>query len=197
MSLSVSSETYAKIALKAAAELCETLNKDQLTALWDDWVGTVFEDSSCESMKDVKEAIISQVNQYFENLDDMGDEKCVECGEAVHGEEGWRDDRLRLFCDDCKKYELEYGAEDEECPGDEADYDYEPCCDTGCKYKGHYYKKTEADKTDGRTDGEDGASVDGDGFVKCSTCGEGGGRCDGEHDEDEEERKWASYFVKK
>jgi hypothetical protein len=169
MSLSVSSETYAKIALKAASELCETLNKDQLTALWDDWVGTVFEDSSCESMKDVKEAIVSQVNQYFENLDDMGDEKCVECGEAVHGEEGWRDDRLRLFCDDCKKYELEYGAEDEECPGDEADYDYEPCCDTDCKCKGHYYKKTEADKTDGRTDGED---------------------------EDEEERKWASHFVK-
>ena len=72
MSFSVSSETYAKIALKAAAELCETLNKDQLTALWDDWVGTVFEDSSCESMKDVKEAIISQVNQYFENLDGDG-----------------------------------------------------------------------------------------------------------------------------
>lgn len=167
MSLSVSSETYAKIALKAASELCETLNKDQLTALWDDWVGTVFEDSSCESMKDVKEAIASQVNQYFENLDDDDAEKCVECDEVVENECGWRDSKLKLFCDGCKKEADNYEAEDEECPGDEADYDYEPCCDTGCKYKGHYYKKTEADKTDGRTDGED------------------------------EERKWASHFVKK
>jgi hypothetical protein len=170
MSFSVSSETYAKIALKAASELCETLNKDQLTALWDDWVGTVFKDSSCESMKDVKEAIVSQVNQYFEDLNDEDAEKCVECAEVVGDEEGWRDTKLCLYCDDCKEgadnYEAEY--EDEECPGDEADYDFVECCDLGCKSRGHYYKKKEADKTDGRTDGED-----------------------------EEERKWASYFVKK
>ena len=30
---------------------------------------------------------------------------------------------------------------DEECPGDEDDYDYHECCDSGCKYKGHWYKK--------------------------------------------------------
>lgn len=30
---------------------------------------------------------------------------------------------------------------DEECPGDEDDYDYQECCDSGCKYKGHWYKK--------------------------------------------------------
>jgi len=53
------------------------------------------------------------------------------------------------------------------CHGDEDAYDFVECCDTGCQYKGHYVKKTEADKTDGRTDGED------------------------------EERKWASHFVKK
>lgn len=41
-------------------------------------------------------------------------EKCVECGEVVEDEEGWRDSKLKLFCDDCKKYELEYEAEDEE-----------------------------------------------------------------------------------
>tara|TARA_R110000868_G_scaffold2840_5_gene19622 strand:- start:171 stop:698 length:528 start_codon:yes stop_codon:yes gene_type:complete len=171
MSFSVSSETYAKIALKAAAELCETLNKDQLTALWDDWVGTILEDSSCESMKEVKEAIVSQVNQYFENLDDDDTEKCAECGDGVGwDEDGWRDSKQHLFCNDCKKYELEYEdeVEDEECPGDEADYDFVECCDTGCKFSGHWAKKTEADKTDGRTDGED-----------------------------EEERKWASHFVKK
>jgi len=97
--------------------------------------------------------------------DDNTSHVCVECGEVVDDEEGWRDNKLRLFCDDCKKYELDYEeeAEDEECSGNEDDYEYYPCCDTGCKYRGHYVKKT-----DGRTDGED-----------------------------EEERKWASHFVKK
>ena len=32
--------------------------------------------------------------------------------------------------------------EDEPCSGDESDYEYAECCDTGCKYKGHWFKKT-------------------------------------------------------
>jgi hypothetical protein len=113
--------------------------------------------------------LVEITEEWGTDEDEDEDEKCVECDEVVEGEEGWRDSKMKLFCDGCKKEADNYEAEDEECPGDEADYDYEPCCDTGCKYKGHYYKKTEADKTDGRTDGED---------------------------EDEEERKWAAHFVK-
>ena len=143
---------YAEVATHAAEELNEgySLNKDQLTALWDDWVGTVFEDSSCESIKDLVEAIESQVNQYFEQLDEEEDEeedgeKCVECGEVVEDEEGWRDSKLKLFCDDCKEGADNYEAEDEECSGDEEDYDYEECCDTGCKFSGHWVKKVKED----------------------------------------------------
>jgi len=95
-------------------------------------------------------------------------ERCVECDEAVDDdEESWTDSKGKQYCHGCKKLADNYEAEDEECPGDEADYDYEPCFDAGCNFSGHYYKKKEADKTDGRTDGED------------------------------EERKWASHFVKK
>jgi hypothetical protein len=117
--------------------------------------------------KDLIEMLYLRMSEddLMEMADEHDAEKCVECGEAVYGEEGWRDNKLRLFCDDCKVYELDYEeeAEDEECSGNEDDYEYYPCCDTGCKYRGHYVKKT-----DGRTDGED-----------------------------EEERKWASHFVKK
>ena len=35
----------------------------------------------------------------------------------------------------------EFSGIHEECPGDEDDYDYQECCDSGCKYKGHWYKK--------------------------------------------------------
>ena len=166
---------YAEVASHAAEELNEgaSLNKDQLTALWDDWVGTVFEDSSCESIKDLVEAIESQVKQYFEQLDEEEDEeedgeKCVECGEVVGDEEGWRDSKLKLFCDDCKEGADNYEEEDEEesevdgdgfvvcehcgkgggahasedCP----DYDYEECCDTGCKFSGHWVKKVKEDE---------------------------------------------------
>lgn len=100
----------------------------------------------------------------MEMADEYDAEKCVECGDVVGDEEGWRDKKLRIYCDDCKEEADNY----EPCPGDEADYDFVECCDTGCKFNGHWAKKTEADKTDGRTDGED-----------------------------EEERKWASHFVKK
>jgi hypothetical protein len=93
-------------------------------------------------------------------------ERCVECGEVVEDEDGWTDSKGKQYCGDCKDQADNYEAEDEECAGDEADYEYQECCDAGCKYKGHYVKKTETDKTDGRTDGED------------------------------EERKWASHFVK-
>jgi hypothetical protein len=107
---------------------------------------------------------------YDDNTSDI--ERCVECGEAVDDEEGWTDSKGKQYCGDCKEeadnYDpLEGLVKHEYCPGDEADYDFVECCDTGCKYKGHYVKKTGADKTDGRTDGED-----------------------------EEERKWASHFVK-
>lgn len=67
--VSINQYKYAMIAKKAASELGETLNKDQINALWDDWVATVFIDSSCESKEDVKEAVAVQVNQYFEELD--------------------------------------------------------------------------------------------------------------------------------
>jgi len=157
--------------------------------------------------KDLIEMLYLRMSE--DDLMEMADEhdakKCVECEEVVEDEEGWSDGKLRLFCDDCKVYNLEYRDEyhmcvecgccvdddDDEgwrdsndklycyeckqeadncevCSGDEDDYDFVECCDTGCKYKGHYVKKTEADKTDGRTDGED-----------------------------QEERKWASHFVKK
>lgn len=122
--------------------------------------------------KDLIEMLYNRMSDddLMEMADEHDAEKCVECGEVVEDEEGWRDSKLKLFCDDCKTYELEYEeeAEDDECSGDEDDYEYYPCRDTACKYRGHYVKKTGADKTDGRTDGED-----------------------------EEERKWASHFVKK
>jgi len=107
--------------------------------------------------------------------EDNSSEECVECGEVVGDEEGWRDSKLKLFCDDCKEEADNYDPHEgivthEQCPGDEADYDFVECCDRRCVFAGHYVKKTEADKTDGRTDGDD------------------------------EERKWAacmaSYFAK-
>ena len=111
---------------------------------------------------------LAEITEEWGTDEDEDDaERCVECGEVVDDEEGWSDSKMRRFCDDCKDQADNYEAEDEECAGDEADYEYQECCDAGCKYKGHYVKKTETDKTDGRTDGED------------------------------EERKWASHFVKK
>ena len=100
----------------------------------------------------------------MEMADEHDAEKCVECGEVVEDDHGWTDSTGKYYCDDCKEEADNF----EPCSEDEADYDFVECCDTTCKFSGHYYRKTEADKTDGRTDGED-----------------------------EEERKWASYFVKK
>jgi len=154
--------------------------------------------------KDLIEMLYLRMSEddLMEMAEEHDAERCVECEEVVEDEEGWSDGKLRRFCDECKVYNLEYRDEyhmcvecggcvdDDEgwrdsndklycdeckqeadncevCPGDEDDYDFVECCDTGCQYKGHYVKKTEADKTDGRTDGED------------------------------EERKWASHFIKK
>ena len=100
----------------------------------------------------------------MEMADEHDAEKCVECGEVVEDDHGWTDSTGKYYCDDCKEEADNF----EPCSEDEADYDFVECCDTTCKFSGHYYRKTEADKTDGRTDGED-----------------------------EEERKWASYFIKK
>ena len=129
---------YAEVASHAAEELNEgaSLNKDQLTALWDDWVGTVFEDSSCESIKDLVEAIESQVKQYFEQLDEEEDE---EEEEEEEEEEGEVDGDGFVVCEHCGKGGGAHASED--CP----DYDYEECCDTGCKFSGHWVKKVKED----------------------------------------------------
>jgi hypothetical protein len=112
--------------------------------------------------------LVEITEEWRKDEDEDDAEKCVECGEVVEDGDGWRDTKLRLYCDDCKEECDNF----EPCPGDEDDYDFVECCDTDCKFSGHYYKKKEADKTDGRTDGED-----------------------------EEERRWAasmaSYFAKK
>ena len=100
----------------------------------------------------------------MEMADEHDAEKCVECGEVVEDDHGWTDSTGKYYCDDCKEEADNF----EPCSGDEDDYEYYPCRDTACKYRGHYVKKTGADKTDGRTDGED-----------------------------EEERKWAAHFAKK
>lgn len=112
--------------------------------------------------KDLIEMLYNKMSddELMEMAEENDAEKCIECEEIVEDEHGWRDSKMRLYCDDCK-YEAD-NQKYEECPGDEADYDYEECCDSACNFKGHWFKKT-----DGRTD------------------------------EDEEERKWASYFVEK
>lgn len=93
--------------------------------------------------KDLIEMLYNRMSDddLMEMADERDAEKCVECDEVVEDEEGWRDSKLRVYCDDCKEEADNYEAEDEECPGDEADYDYEECCDTGCKFSGHWVKK--------------------------------------------------------
>ena len=116
--------------------------------------------------KDLIEMLYNRMSDHdlMEMADEHDAEKCVECGEVVEDDHGWTDSTGKYYCDDCKEEADNF----EPCSEDEADYDFVECCDTTCKFSGHYYKKTEADKTDGRTDSED-----------------------------EEERKWASHFIKK
>jgi len=47
--------------------------------------------------------------------DDNTSRVCVDCEEVVEDEEGWSDGKLRLFCDDCKVYNLEYRDEYHMC----------------------------------------------------------------------------------
>jgi len=97
--------------------------------------------------KDLIEMLYERMSEddLMEMAEEHDAEKCVECGEVVGDEEGWRDSKLKLFCDDCKEGADNYEAEDEECSGDEEDYDYEECCDTGCKFSGHWVKKVKED----------------------------------------------------
>ena len=93
--------------------------------------------------KDLIEMLYNRMSadELIEMADELDAEKCVECGDVVGDEEGWRDNKLRIYCDDCKEEADNY----EPCPGDEEDYDYEECCDTGCKFSGHWVKKVKED----------------------------------------------------
>ena len=55
--------------------------------------------------KDLIEMLYNRMSadELIEMADERDAEKCVECGEVVGDEEGWRDSKLKLFCDDCKE----------------------------------------------------------------------------------------------
>ena len=61
---------------------------------------------------------------------------CENCDNELEENEGriTEDKDALLLCWSC--YEKQ-----EECPGDEDDYDFHECCDSGCRYTGHWYKK--------------------------------------------------------
>ena len=102
-----------------------------------------------------KEATKSDVSQFFNNRFcselDLFWKFIEEGGEREETDEemkarGAMDDDGFVVCEHCGAGGGAHPTEecpglDEECPGNEEDYEFTECCDTGCKYNGHWYKK--------------------------------------------------------